>query len=146
MRRIGIVLGVLILVGCGGGGLSAVAPGALGGVAAQPTPTPTPAPGSISLGAPTFNPSSEGNGDCNAGLNLLAVGASASVPVSQLNYHGGSYTANVSDSSVISASITGTTLTVQALAAGSASATVSDTFGHSISCSIGVTTSGGTVQ
>lgn len=142
-----LAVAVFLLCACGGGGggLSPLSPGANGAVS-QPTPTPTPSPGPLSLGSPTFSPSSEGNGDCTAGMNLLAVGAAASVPISQTNYHGGSYTASVSDPSILSASITGTTVTLQAIAAGTASATVSDSFGHSVSCSVGVTTSGGTVQ
>jgi hypothetical protein len=138
--------------GSGGAGLSPLAPGAYGGQStpaptATPSPTPTLAPGAITFGTPTFNPSNDGAQDCGAanGVSILAINAIATIPISQAN-HSGAYTVSVSDSTIISASVSGSALSVTALATGTATATVRDDAGHAATCAIGVTTANGTVQ
>lgn len=134
-----------LLTACGGGGLAPLTPGI--GTLPQSTPTPTPSPkpsAGPSIGSkPTF--SGGGSGDCTTGITFDAVGESAAIAISEAGYTG-SWTINNTTPSVATASISGSTLTITSVSAGQTYFTVSDSFGNSSACNVGVTTTGGTIQ
>ena len=108
--------------------------------AATPSPTPTPTP----MTAPAPN----GLGAAPAALALYGIGSgnAATITVAETSYNGtfGESDTCAGSATVVSATPLGPSavFTVTGVAAGSCSATFSDTFGQTVAVSIGVTTSG----
>lgn len=104
--------------------------------------------GPITAGTPTFG-GGGGSGTCSS-LAFTGASQTATMTMSDPLYTGGALTVSSSNTSVATVSETGSgatqSSTITAVAAGTATISYSDTTGNTLSCSVGVTTSGGTVQ
>jgi len=152
-RRISHPMKVLVLslfvafVGCSGG-VSALSPGSLAQSGAGPTvtasPSPTPKPSGPVIGTPAFP--SGGSGNCTTGLLFTGAGQTAVATVSEPGYTGAFSVGKNEAPTVASVSVSGSTLTVTALANGTDFFTIVDGTGGSAGCNIGITITSGSAS
>jgi len=140
---------VLSLAACsGGGGLSPLSPGALGGPVASatssPSPTPAPVAGGPVIGTPTFP--SGGSGNCTTGLLFTGSGQTAVMSVSEAGYTGAFSVGKNEAPTVASVAVSGSTVTVTALANGTDFFTVVDSSGRAAGCNLGTTITTGSAS
>lgn len=104
--------------------------------------------GPISAGAPVFG-GGGGSGTC-ASLAFTAGSQTATMTMSDPLYTGAALTATSTNTAVATVSESGSgasqTAVVTAVGAGSATINLSDTTGNTLACSVGVTTTSGSVQ
>lgn len=145
LRRLS--LGVLLVVAasgavaCGGGGK--FAPITPAGVVITQTSPPSLIP--PSLGSPTFFGPNGATGECTSGLQFIATGQGATLPIVQPGYSG-TYTVADSTEATASATVTAGKLVITGLANGTTYVTLKDSAGNTVACNVGVTLTSGTVQ
>jgi hypothetical protein len=103
--------------------------------APSPTPTATPTPAPTPAGPISLSPNS---------VSLLGLGSSnaQTVTASETGYTGAFSSTGTACSGIATVAVSGSTLTVTGIAAGTCSATITDSFNQTKSLSITVTTSG----
>lgn len=106
---------------------------------------PGPIGGGGGSGGGTVTFPSGGSGSCSAGIAFTATGQTALFTITDPGYSG-SFTQVNTTPATATASISGANVTITAVAAGTTSITFSDSAGNTIPCSIGVTTTSGTVS
>lgn len=106
---------------------------------------PGPIGGAGGSGGGTVTFPSGGSGNCSSGIAFTAAGQTGQFSITDPGYSG-SFTQVNTTPATATATISGSNITITAVAAGTTTITFSDSAGNTIPCSIGVTTSSGSVS